>query len=359
MKKLLAVLLTTVMFTSVFTACGQEEVKESTSVETTEEIVGTTERIEIDKLVVGFIPSRDPDEIVTATEPLKEMLTEELSLAGYDVKEVEITVGTTYEVVAEGLAAGTIDIGLIPGSTYVLYDDGAEVILTATRDGLSIDSDDAIDWNENKPTEASEDMAVSYRALIIAGPSEKGQAVAAKVNAGEALTWEDVNDLTWNVMSTTSPAGYVYPSLWLQENFENGIIDLENAVIADSYGSAFARLAAGQTDVLVTYADARRDNEEKWTSEFGREASIWDETNVIGVTPGIYNDTVCVSKSAEKMDDALKAAISDAFINIGNTDEGKEVIAIYQHMGYQVATSEDYDSERAAQQLLRELSSAN
>ena len=88
----------------------------------------------------------------------------------------------------EGLEAGTIDVGLIPGGTYVLYDDGAEVILTATRNGLSKDSDNAKDWNDGQPTEASEKQAVSYRALIIAGPSDKGQEPAAKVNGGELTT---------------------------------------------------------------------------------------------------------------------------------------------------------------------------
>ncbi|MEI3186688.1 MAG: hypothetical protein V8S27_01315 [Lachnospiraceae bacterium] len=40
------------------------------------------------------------------------------------------------------LSAGTTDVGFIPGGTYVLYDDGCEAIVTATRDGLSVDSDD-------------------------------------------------------------------------------------------------------------------------------------------------------------------------------------------------------------------------
>lgn len=54
-----------------------------------------------------------------------------------------------------------------------------------------------------------------------------------------------------------------------------------------------------------------------------------------------------------------RAALQNAFINIGNTEEGKAVIAIYSHMGYQKAQSSDYDSERAAQKLIRELSAAN
>lgn len=79
----------------------------------------------IETLKVAFVPSREPQEIITATEPLKELLKTELAKEGYDVGEVEITVGTTYEAVGEGLEAGTIDVGLIPGGTYVLYDDGA------------------------------------------------------------------------------------------------------------------------------------------------------------------------------------------------------------------------------------------
>ena len=159
-------------------------------------------------------------------------------------------------------------------------------------------------------------------------------------------------------MGSSSPAGYIYPALWLQDRYEKGITDLSNAVQSDSYGSAFARLASGQVDVLVTYADARRDYEERWNTEFSREGSIWEETGLIGVTAPIYNDTVSVSKTSPIMDAEMIAALQNAFINIGNTDEGKEVIAIYSHNGYQKAQSSDYDNERAAQKLIQELSAA-
>lgn len=327
------------------TATSEEEVKESAT--------NTT----VEKLVLYFVPSREPEEIVTVTEPLKELLKNEMANQGFDVGEVEIHVGTTYEAVGEALSAGTADIGFgMPGGTYVLYDDGADVLLTSTRNGLTKDSDNAKDWNDGQPTEASDKQAVFYRGLMIAGPSEKGQAIAAKVNAGEELTWDDINDLNWSVMNSSSSAGYIYPALWMQERFGKGVTDLANAVQADSYGSAFARLASGQVDALMTYADARRDYVDKWTSEYGRTASIWEETNVIGVTPGIYNDTICVSKTSPVMDDAMKSALQQAFINIAATEEGKEVIAIYSHNGYQPAVSADYDGERDAQELIRNLS---
>lgn len=343
------------MFSVFLMACGNEASKTSNSDETVDVSSEVTDNESIKKLTIGFVPSRNPDEIITATEPLKNLLKDELASLGYDVGEIDITVGTNYEAVGEALSAGTTDIGLIPGGTYVLYDDGAEVILTATRAGLSNDSDNPVDWNKNKPTAPTTTQSTSYRAILVAGPSEKGKALAAKVNNGEELTFEDLNNVTWNVMSSSSPAGYIYPTLWLHEKFNKTIPDLAKVVQADSYGNAFARLAAGQTDVLVTYADARRDYEESWKGEFGRSASIWDETDLIGVMPAIYNDTISVSKNSKVMDDNLKKAIQQAFINIGNSEKGKEVIAIYSHEGYQVAKDSDYDNERKAQELVQNL----
>ena len=380
MKKALSLLLAGVMCVGLLAGCGGQNSESQSSTSSTNSTTSSasstdssanstdsststtasseTSNKKIDTLRIAFVPSREPEEIITATEPLKQMLTDELATLGYDVGEVDITVGTSYEAVGEALAAGTADVGLIPGGTYVLYDDGCDVLLTATRDGLSIDSDNAKDWNDNVPTEPTTEQVTSYRALMIAGPSEKGKELAAKVNAGEALTWEDVSSANWSVANSSSPAGYIYPSLWLQENFDKNITDLPHAVQSDSYGSAFARLASGQVDILCTYADARRDYEDEWTTEYGMTNSIWDDTAVVGVTPAIYNDTISVSKTSPIMDDDFKQALGQAFINIGNTEEGKEVIAIYSHNGYQWAKSEDYDSERAAQEMIQSLNSA-
>ncbi len=351
-KKLMSLLLCAAIAGSTLTGTATVFAEEEAAAE-------ETANKEIDTLHIAFVPSREPEEIITATEPLKQMLTDELATLGYNVGEVDITVGTSYEAVGEALAAGTADVGLIPGGTYVLYDDGCDVLLTATRDGLSIDSDNAKDWNDNAPTEPTTEQVTSYRALMIAGPSEKGKELAAKVNAGEELTWEDVSSANWSVANSSSPAGYIYPSLWLQENFEKNITDLPHAVQSDSYGSAFARLASGQVDILCTYADARRDYEDEWTSEYGMSNGIWDDTAVVGVTPAIYNDTISVSKTSPIMDEDFKQALGQAFINIGSTEDGKEVIAIYSHNGYQWAESSDYDSERAAQEMIQSLNSAN
>ena len=166
MKKTLCVLFVLLLAMSTIFASGQAE-------------KATTSSKDIAKLSVYFVPSRDPETIITQTAPLKNLLKEQLAKEGWNVEDVEIAVGTT-----EALSAGTADVGLIPGATYVQYDDGCDVILTATRAGLSNDSEDPKVWNQNEPTTATDTQVVGYRALIIAGPSAKGQELAKKVNAG-------------------------------------------------------------------------------------------------------------------------------------------------------------------------------
>ena len=303
-------------------------------------------------LSVYFVPSRDAAEILTATEPLEALLLAELAELGYEFDAIEIAVGTTYEAVGEGLVSGSVDVGFIPGGTYALYSSEGlvDVILAATRGGLNKDSDRAIDWNDGLPTEGDANNQVTYyRSLVIAGQSAVGRMLAGKVNAGEELTWEDLNAATWCLQSPTSSAGTIYPSVYLFNNFGKTATDLANVVRPGGYGPSIAALAAGNCDLSSIYADARRDHGGIW-SETRNGANIWDETDVIFVTDGIFNDTISVSTVTVDAD--LKDALAQAFINIIETDQGKEIFAIYSHQGYKRVSDADYEGARTAQKIL-------
>lgn len=307
-----------------------------------------------DTLSVYFVPSRDAAEILTTTAPLAELLRAELSKLGYDFKEIIIEVGTTYEAVGEGMISGSIDVGFLPGGTYALYstDGKVEVILASTRAGLSKDYPDARDWNDGQPTVGDSSAQVTYyRSLVIAGPSATGRALATKVNSGIALTWDDVNAATWCVQGATSSAGTVYPSVYLFRNFnERTIGDLASVVRPGGYGPTIGALAAGNCDVSTIYADARRDYVALW-AETRNGASIWDETDVVMVTDGIFNDTISVSNVS--VDAGLRDALAQAFINIINTPQGLEIFKIYNHEGYMRVTDADYEGARIAQRILQ------
>lgn len=309
----------------------------------------------VDTIKVQFVPSRDPGQIITATKPLENLLKTELSKQGYDVNKIEISVGTTYEAVGEALSAGSVDIGLIPGGTLVIYKDGAEVLLTATRNGISVESDNPIDWNKSKPTTDVDEQVSFYRGLILAGPSKKGRELAKKVNSGEKLTWEDLNSAKWGVRGVSSSAGYIYPYVWLQDRYGKNITNLKSVVEQANYGAAFAALASETIDVIVVYADARKDNIKLWQEQFGRKEDIFTETDVIGVTDRIYNDTVSISKNSEVLNNhkGLKEALANAFIDMAKTEEGKKVIKIYSHQGYKRSTMADYEKEEHVKNILK------
>ena len=134
MKKILGILLISILVIGSLTACAKEpEVTEDTLIE---------------DLVVLFVPSKDPGLILESTEPLKQMLIDAMGERGYTVEQVTIEVTTDYNAAGEALAAGTAQIGFLPGGTYVAYSgDGVEVVLAATRAGLNKDSINPVDWN--------------------------------------------------------------------------------------------------------------------------------------------------------------------------------------------------------------------
>ena len=81
----------------------------------------------------------------------------------------------------------------------------------------------------------------------------------------------------------------------------------------------------------------------------GRTDSIWNELNVIGVTEGIYNDTVAITTAnADVYNPEFISALQTALINIINTEEGAAIFSVYSHAGYAVATDADYDGARTA-----------
>ncbi len=320
------------------------------------------ETVKMDELTFQFVPSKDADVIITGTANLPALVKAEMAKLGYDIGEVKISVSTSYEACGEAMAAGAIDIGWLPGGTYAIFSQNKEVdvILTATRDGLSNDSTDPATWNGDANKTLPTDQQVTfYRSLIYAAPTEYGKTLAAKVNAGEKLTWEELDKATWAVGNTSSSAGYIYPTLWLMENYDKKVSDLSN-VVQLGYADAFAQAAAEQVDIIVCYADGRRDYEAAWNTAsdskdatgkagMGRTDSIWNELNVIGVTAGIYNDTVAVTTAnPEIYNPEFMTALQTALINIINTEEGKAIFSVYSHAGYAIATDADYDSARAA-----------
>ena len=343
-KKISALLLSLALCAGLLAGCGTGETAEAPS---------DTDVQQVDSLKIAFSPYADADLISQSTEPLEELLKAKLLEKGYDVGEIDMTVGTSYTAVGEALSAGSADLGFISGGNYVLFSDDCDVLLTALRYAINKDSENPADWNDGTIEENTEGMSTYYRCILLAGPSEKGQELLSKVNAGEELTWDDLNSATWAVLNPTSASGYIYPSLWLQEHYGKGISDLDNVVECDSHTTSVARLAAGQVDVMVSYGHIRIKNAPIWESDFD---GMVEQTGVIGVTDGIYNDMIAYSKTSDTMaDEAFRQAVGESFIELAQTEEGQEIFGVFSQVGYDWGSDSDYDGERAAQALLKSM----
>lgn len=304
-------------------------------------------------LKIMFSPYADSDTIIAKTAPMENLIKDEMKKRGFDIKKVELTVGTSYEAVGEALASGKVDAGFISGGTYVLFDKECDVLLTALRSAINKDSLNPKDWNDGTIEKELPSFAKGYRCIILAGPSPLGKKLQKKIENGENLTWEELNDARWAIMSPASASGYQYPSLWLKNNFGHSFSELKNPVRSDSYTTSVARLASRQVDIMVSYGHIRIKNAPLWKSKFGAENEMQEDTGIIGVTPMIFNDTVSVSKKSSLMkNEKFREAFAESMIELGKTAEGKEILKTFSQKGFEKGNSEDYNDEREVQKLL-------
>ena len=338
MKKLLSLLLVAFFIFGLAACDGEVEEKDYTDF----------------TLTVYFVPSRPANEIFTMTAPLEQMLLDELELAGYDIAGVDILVSSSYEAAGIAMLSGTGDVGFLPGGTYVMFadvpDSPVEVILSAARDGLQKDSLVAIDWNDGLATAPIDSQVNYYKGLIVAGPSVAGREVAAKVNAGDTLVWDDVKDLKWCVSSQSSSSGYIYPNLWVYENFDGKLYKIhESRVIAMSslpsaqqrmYGVGFSALsrcinyAQVLTDILI-YKQEKLGSRPKERLIVGRRGITAediarafmvadDQMNSMGLTR--YSKTVVVAPNVRTSSAEIDISVED-LVDAGQIfDEGQSLM---------------------------------
>lgn len=342
MKKLFMFCMLFCICAGLLTGCGGAGKKEAASDKN------------IKELKVALSPYQDAETIKTVTGPLSGLLQKKLKEKGFTVEKITMNVGTSYSAVGEALAAGSADAGFMSGATYVLFDKETDVLLTALRQGLNKDTTDLKIWNNGAPEKFTDNLVTYYRSVLLTGPSQKGRALLEKVKKGEKPTWEELNNLTWTVMSPASASGYLYPSLYLKKQYGKTIADLAHVVQAESYTTSLARLASEQADITVAFSHIRTRNEKNWQVKLGGTDSIWKQTGIIGVTDAIYNDTVCVSKASKIMQNPeFRKAFGDSLIEIGKTKEGLEALKVLGHKGYAPAESKLYDDERRVQNELK------
>ena len=158
MKKILALLLALVMLFGVLAGCtakstdatdssdqaAQDAQTPAESTDTadtanTNDAAETTDTAAktIETLKVAFVPSREPQEIITATEPLKQLLKDELAKEGYDAKLGARPLQRLLREALEDPLAGEVLFGrLVKGGTVIVDEpeDGGDAAANGTAE---------------------------------------------------------------------------------------------------------------------------------------------------------------------------------------------------------------------------------
>ena len=249
MKKLLAILLVAVCMFSVF-AQGAAEEK-----------TAKDDKV-IDNLTLVYAPTYELETLTKMLEPLKESLPRALAKYGYTLNSFDVTVGTSMEIIAEGLAAGTIDLGVVGATTYVLYEDEINALAQVSRIGYEKDTRDIADWNTGNVHKDENFMSPGSRSVLWVNIlTEKGRELLSKAESGN-LTWDDLQNAKWSLGKTTSATSFILPSLWLDEMYGTGVGEskksvemLKNASVGNGGSAIIEALLLGQCDIAANYQD--------------------------------------------------------------------------------------------------------
>lgn len=257
------------------------------------------------KLVLGAVPSREANRMITSMEGLAELLSIELELP------VEAYVATSFNGLIEAMGTGKVDIGIFGPSALVMAEErhNVEIILASIRNGNT-----------------------SYRAQI-------------NVRSDSGInSLDDLKGKTIAFVDPASASGFHFPYVYLLEQGIEPEKDL-NYVFSGSHDSGILGVIHGDFAAAITYEDARNDLIDEFPDVFELvEPLAWSDA--------IPNDGVAVRAGLPK---ELVTRIQDTFIAIGESKPGKDLLMeLYYVTGFEPANGDQYDVVRRTSKIIEE-----
>lgn len=260
-------------------------------------------------LEVQFVPTNNDGSMEARAQPLADYLSETLG------REVNVTLATDYSTIVQAMASGQVDLGIMPPAAYVQARDlgSAEAILTSILG--------AYDDETGLPLEGETTGAFRGEILVLADSDIK-----------------ELTDLAGKNIATLSPnsaSGYIYP---VAEMINAGL-DVNKDVTLTTVNDIPSEITAvlnGQQDAAFVFEGARNVFQGAFPDN-----DLMEELRVLYLTEGeIPNDAIAVQPD---MDEELREAIKEAFLNMGETEEGLEIMSLWSHQGYTEVDESVYD----------------
>ncbi|MES2963094.1 MAG: phosphate/phosphite/phosphonate ABC transporter substrate-binding protein [Bdellovibrionota bacterium] len=221
----------------------------------------------------------------------------------------EINVPQSYIAVVEAFGANRVDVAALNTFGYYLANKkyGAEARITVVRNGKT-----------------------TYQSQIIA---KKGRFKNLTDLEGKKIAFVDA----------ASFSGYILPLKYLKD----AGVKLGDTVFAMKHDNVVSMIYQGQVDAGATFYSPPSDKEGIQDARRLVKAQypdVEDKIEIIKLTNDIPNDPITFRK---EMPEEMKVKITDAFLAMVKTDEGKAAFkAVYGVDALQPATDKDYDSIR-------------
>ena len=351
MKRRLALLMAFLMSVSLLSGCGKPPVEESTAEAVP--IVGEVEQLRI------VLPYGAGAKLVQSrSDGFADALQDAMAQQGWRVGEVTLSVAPTQAASGKALDDDVAELVILPANQFFTYDESAVMLMTATRAGISVKSQDPKAWNGSVDAPHYTDEDSPYgRTLICTTKSAKGRAIAESAKNG-TLTWEELTQARWMYPQPETASDFIYPDLWLKARFDKTMLDLPDVIPVDGYGALFAEAGMGGADVIVLSADMRIDYAAAWQmpkdkldptgkAGLGHEDSIFNEILAIGVTAPIYGDVLTLrADEAPFTDAAFQQALIAAFKKLEQDKDAREIWHSCGYTGFTAAQSGGYDNIR-------------
>ncbi len=314
-----------------------------------------------DKIVFGFVPSQEQDQLQDDIKPMVDHLTQKLGI------EVEGIVTTDFVGLGTAMGTGRADLGAFGPAGFVMAQKefgNMSVMAQAIRYGAptyhgqwmtndssicepgTLKSGTALINGSDGMEQVGAVDAIALQVGVYFGDS--GKALGETVDAGSVSPgmscMADISNVIGKTVAFTnesSTSGYQYPTLQLRNA---GIEDDQyEKVFAGGHDGSVAAVYNGDADFGVAYDDARRSLRKTNTD-------VGDKVIIFNLTSEIPNDVIAVRTD---LPDSLKGAIyynMDAYLK---TEEGEAVSdEVFGWTDMQVAKDSDFDVVREANEKL-------
>jgi phosphonate transport system substrate-binding protein len=312
----------------------------------------------IESLTVAISPNISIEVFNQVDKDFEKELKAQLREEGYDVQKLELIRATSNHQAGEMVISGLADIAFISKLTYFdLKDQGLMPLLTQLEPSYNLDPSLMDAWNDQTQLDVGKTLQATHRAALYLGSSNYAVELRNKLNTGDQLTWIDLNGAKWCHILVTSLEGYIYPSLWLIENYERRIVELfDHELVVRGYDELMMRVANQECDIIVGPEDIRDQYASKWSSEgYDRSSSIYSELELFALTAAIPHDVVVYLEGQAKYDEVFVQDLQSVLMNLASSDVKNPLFEQMQIKGLIETSPEQFDDYAKAYDYLQEI----